>query len=240
MQYNELPVYTSWERIPSGLCTKTQLLKERLVLPEDAQPLGYKKSTMPVRYYALYPRECAVEMPAKQERQPRDYVSIFVRRYVSKRDAYLAACEALFSLNRYAKHESCSDKHKKTIYALKSAWIRCLYEQGFCVDVFEAKTPERAGLCFRCSGEGFDEFGEECYKCGGTGEYRSGGRVYWSFRFLVDGKSFAWHQPAPLSFVVTPTRTDIEHEVIAEEKPILLAQGKMAEAKALIAWCLSA
>lgn len=231
MEYNGLPVYVSWDKIPTGLHTKTQLLKEQLAPLEDAQPLAYKKSTMPVRYFALYDKTCAVALPPKRVSKPRDYASRFARRYASKRDAYVAACEALFNLNRYTKHERCTRKHREMIYTLKSAWIRRLYEQGFCVDAFEAKSPENVGVCFRCSGEGFDDFGEECFKCDGTGEY-------WSFRFVVDGHSFAWHQPAPLSFLPIPTRANVEHEVLAEEKPVLLASQKMSEAKALISWCL--
>lgn len=238
MQYNGLPVYSSWDKIPAGIHTKTQLLKERLSLPEGAQPVGYKRNVMPVRYFALYPASLALPMPPKRDVQPRDYASLFARRYASKREAYKAACEALFSLNRYAKHEKCRRQHREAIYTLKNAWIKHLYEQGFCVEAYEARTPENLGMCFACQGDGFDEFGEECWKCDGSGVYHSGGRVYWAFRFMVDGQAFAWHQPAPLAFEVTPTRESADHEVLAVEKPVLLASGKMAEAKALISWCL--
>src|SRR4051812_43590706 len=40
----------------------------------------------------------------------------FANQYKSWRDALPIACEILSNLNRYAKHESCSSKHREEIY----------------------------------------------------------------------------------------------------------------------------
>lgn len=232
--YEGLPVYHSWESVPEGLSTKTQLQKERLSLPDDASPVAYKRSYSPIRYFALYVREHAIAMPPKRTQQPRDYASGFERRYTSKRAAYLEACQSCFNLNRYAKHDTCTQKHQEAIYALKNALIRHLYEQGFCTEAVQVKTPARELVCYGCDGDG-------CERCDYEGIYRRiDGREYWAFKFIVDGQTFAWHQPAPLTFVPTPTAGNREQEVIAEEKPVALSPRKFAEAKALIAWCLDA
>jgi hypothetical protein len=234
-----LPVYTQWPKVPAGLATKTQLAKERLVLPENAQPVAYKKSTLPTRYYPLYRREDTVAMPPKREVKPRDYVSIFVKRYTTQRQAYVEACTALFELNRYAKHDSCTQAHREAIYGLKSAWIQRLYEEGFCTEAIPITTPEKALECRRCGGSGIDEWDLFCTCCDGTGIYcLIESRAYWAFHFQVDGHGFAWHQPAPLSFAVEAMGTQEAHAVVAEVKPVSLPPHKFAEVKALLAWCL--
>lgn len=114
-----------------------------------------------------------------------------------------------------------------------------LYQQGFCIEATKITTPLKIGLCFRCDGDGFDDFGDGCWKCGGSGTYSSGGREFWAFRFTIDGRHFAWHQPGPLKFKVNEVNKKEEKEVITEEKPVSLSPRKFAEAKALIVWCLS-
>lgn len=239
MLYQELPTYYVWDKVPEDLHTKTQLLKERLSLPEDAQPVAIMRSTLRRMDYYLYRREDAAPMPPKREARTKDYTTVFEKRYPSRRAAYLDASTALFELNRYAKHDQCSQSHKDTIYALKDRWIAMLYQQDFCIEAIKINTPLKIGVCFRCDGDGFDDFGEHCWKCGGSGNYRSGGREFWALRFLVDNQQFAWHQPGTLKFKVNEVSKKEEREVIAEEMPVSLSPRKFAEAKALIAWCLS-
>jgi len=225
-----LPTYYSWKKVPEGLHTKTQLLQERLRLAEDTEPVAIMRSTLHKTSYPLYSRENAIAMRPKREAKPRDYPAIFEKRYTSKRAAYLEASTACFEMNRYAKHSRCSQNHRDQIYALKNAWIKQLYEQGFCVEAVKVTTPEYEDTCWGCYGAG-------CGRCDYEGLYISGVRIYWSFRFVVDDRHFAWHQPGPLSF--TPKEEKIEErEVVTTEKPVSLSPRKFAEAKALISWCL--
>jgi hypothetical protein len=60
------------------------------------------------------------------------YYRKFEKRYKSPTQAVHDAAFALFNLNRYAKHLSCSLLHRKTIYALKDQFIRYLYEHEYC------------------------------------------------------------------------------------------------------------
>lgn len=112
---------------------------------------------------------------AKLRPKPRnrvDYDSKFVKKYGSPGKAMLDASQALFNLNRYCKHKSCSKMNKEEIYELKNAFIRKLYQLGYCqtVDLHEDKK-----ACFDCSGTGkrqpFSPTGayEECLECLGVG-----------------------------------------------------------------------
>lgn len=216
---------------------KTQLQQQRLVLPDGAQPVAIKRDNHHPADYFLYRQEDAVPVKRRAP-QPKDYASQFARRYPSRRSAYVDACQALFELNRYAKHDTCSPKHQDAIYRLKDAWIKKLYQEGFCTEAFPLITAELELECRRCEGSGEDEDGYRCKKCSGTGIYRVPGGAYWAFRFLVDAEDFAWHQPMPLPFVAQPLGTSRPHEVLGEERPVSLAANKFAQAKALIAWCL--
>jgi hypothetical protein len=124
-----LPTYYDWAKVPSDLCTKSQLNRERLALTDDAQPSAIKRNAMYHNSsYPLYRRDQAVALPPKREIKPRDYPTIFEKRYTSRRAAYLEASTACFELNRYAKHNRCSPNHRDQIYELKNAWIKQLYE----------------------------------------------------------------------------------------------------------------
>jgi hypothetical protein len=227
-----LPTYSFWEAVAQAdLYTKTQLRAERLLLPEGTEPVAFFAGYWHgYQTYPLYRRDQALPMPPKRE--PKDYAPVFEQRYPNRRAAYLSACNALFSLNRHAKHASCTLAHRNAIYDLKTRWIARLWREGFCTGAIEAHSPERERICWECGGEG-------CYRCDGTGVYqKSGGRSYWALRFVIDERSFAWHQPAQLCPWASPVGDEQPHAVLAEEKSVALAARHFAVAKALLAWVL--
>jgi hypothetical protein len=187
-------------------------------------------------FYELYRREDAVP---KLERKPRDYNSIFEKRYPDRQSALKDAAEALFNLNRYAKHETCADDHQALIYELKNRFIEYLWQMGYCTESVHIRSVPIEYECFRCEGSGIHwESGEDCRKCQGTGIYRTKTRPYWAIRFVIDGREFAWHQPEALASWARPIGEQVQHDVEIEEKPVALPALKFAEAKALIAWTL--
>lgn len=106
------------------------------------------------------------------------------------------AASALFVLNRLAKR---GDWRQAAIYAVKNALVRHFYTAGYCT---RAITHKQVFTCWDCDGEGVDEYGDWCRRCGGTGVYRE--HVLYRFEFDIGGQRFCWHQPARLvSFPVT-------------------------------------
>ncbi len=113
----------------------------------------------------------------------------FSRKYPTWRDALPDACEALFELNRYAKHESCTSTNREEIYNLKNGLIRLLYEQGFATDFYEHHLKLEAKPCWTCGGTGEYWTGEDCRKCGGTGDYLSAKTVFFLvFKFAIGAR----------------------------------------------------
>lgn len=96
------------------------------------------------------------------------------------------ACEAMFALNRYAKHSSI---HRHRIYEAKNHLIRKLVLQGYLSGIGEHSVTLSAQECFTCDGEG-------CYRCDHTGYWRgSKTHKYYVLRFVVGNKAYTWHQP---------------------------------------------
>lgn len=141
------------------------------------------------------------------------------------RDLLPEACETLFELNRFAKHERCEREQRDIIYKLKNAMIRLLYRNGYCTDCVKHTVEHDDLICFRCDGEGFDRDCDVCERCDGSGIFREGGtEIFAAFRFVVDGKTFAWHQRmedvSPNVVVTGDGSTD--WEPADEELPIIV------------------
>lgn len=107
-------------------------------------------------------------------------------------DAALTACDAMNTLNRFAKHAE--EWKRNEIYRLKQSLITELREQFPC-------TVSRAvhrQLCHTCDGTGiwsrWTDYADTCLKCNGTGIYREHQLVL--FAFMVGDIRYAWHQPA--------------------------------------------
>lgn len=109
---------------------------------------------------------------------------------------------ALWRLNRYANNLGRGSK-RRIIYALKNAYIRMLYEQGYCTQaVLETQKLE----CWhtRAYNDGWDDY---CPKCDNTGIYAE--YELYRFTFNVDGCWYSWHQPVDL--VDFPVQLDVGH-----------------------------
>jgi hypothetical protein len=195
------------------------------------------------------------EPEAKQARREAREAKI-TRRFCSWKDALLPACEAMFNLNRYAKHDSC--RSREEIYDLKNQLVALLYQQGACIECLahERHLPEK--ICRACDGTGVSErdpyldeieedFGvelvgntdEKCLRCRGTGIYLPAKTLRdIAFKFMVCGRMFAWHQPDDL--------IDFEYEISAteqgcpaEENPLEMSTAKMREGKVIIRYVLA-
>lgn len=118
------------------------------------------------------------------------------QRWLQDSDERLVA-SSLFYLNRMAK-EFTNRYERDELYTLKNRVVKALFAAGFCTDVgIHTKQLE----CFNCEGTGEDVWAdreegaspEPCWKCGGTGIYRT--LVYYIFHFDIHGQHFAFHQP---------------------------------------------
>lgn len=161
------------------------------------------------------------------------------KRYATWKDALPEACAGMFSLNRYAKHRSCSSLHRVEIYRLKNELVELLYREGYSTASFIHRLFLEKQLCRECGGAG----DLDCWKCGGSGEWKPAKTIeFWCFEFLIAGKVYSWHQPialvkfAPMESV--PPQ-DMEHSAV-KEKPILIRRQQFAEMKSLLRWVLQA
>lgn len=167
---------------------------------------------------------------------PRDYACVFATRYKRPEAALPDACEALFNLNRYTRHSTCSDGHRAEILDLKSALIAHLYRAEIYTDRVEKLVKQLpAQECNRCDGDG-------CERCNETGVWREERTVArYVFTFTIHKQRYTWVQPDfALSFTpkVEATRQD-DGERPELDKTINIPRSKLGEAKALIKYALS-
>jgi hypothetical protein len=163
----------------------------------------------------------------------------FAKKYPNWKDALPLACDYLFNLNRYTKHEGCTATLRDKIYELKNALVKVLYLNGYSSDCHLHQLTLCEKLCFGCDGTGFD-YDEECGRCDGTGIYLPAKVVrFVAFRFLVGDKSFCWHQPEKyVKFKFTTTKELSAFVPSQEYKPIDLAPSKFLRARQLLAWVI--
>ena len=175
-------------------------------------------------------------------------IAKFRKKYPDRPSMLKDACEALFNLNRYAKHDRCTRPHRDRIYCLKSAFIKNLYEAGLIDRVAIHSAIASPLQCNRCQGTGdFGRYwrydtGRECHKCHGTGIWRSKTELrFVVFSLEVDGQRYSWHQPEEYvdwKFEETPPTEDTTWTT-GEVKPVALQRAKFAEAKHLIEYYLT-
>jgi hypothetical protein len=101
----------------------------------------------------------------------------------------------MYRLNRLAYRDR---ERSVDIYALKNKLVEILFREGRCQRAEMHLQRPRAKECWGCdgTGEGYDG---ECHRCDGTGVYEPKYviRLY-CFYFEINGKEYAWHQPATL------------------------------------------
>lgn len=228
---------------PEGLVTQPALRQRGLRLPEPVpEPVAYARSKWGM--CALYDIESAVPV---SKRPQKDWGEIMERKYPDPAEAISPAAAAMFTLNRYASHESCSIANRREIYNLKGRFIAGLYCHGYCTEaLFIPEHMREVGSCCRCMGTGKGGFGVEwvdpendytCPKCKGTGKYRKMMPAYWAFRFEIDGKKYAWHSPASSCLWAKPIGDqDLENHAFPEpEREINEAyKRKFPELKATV------
>jgi hypothetical protein len=170
----------------------------------------------------------------------------FSRKYGSWREALPDACEYLFNLNRYAKHESCSDQNRDDIYDLKTELVALLYRHGYCTECYLHTSELAAKSCWSCDGTGtwesdWGDYSDKCWKCNGSGVYLNAKTLtFVCFRFNVAGQTYCWHQPEDLVlFNYEVTAESSTWTPGDEEKPITLSKAKFAVAKDLLRWVVS-
>lgn len=176
-------------------------------------------------------------------RAGKDYTQVFIRRYkIPSNDAVEAAAEALFSLNRYAKHDSCTAKHKTEIYELKNQFIEWSVNNGYLTgwNKHYITQPEKTIECF-CVQRGY--WG--CDRCD-EGVYRRFSTRTLEFAVLQFkfNEQYTWHQPKEsITFEYEALAPKLEESgddwASEREKPIELKKAKFAEAKALVRWVIS-
>jgi hypothetical protein len=168
---------------------------------------------------------------------PKDYSALFAKRYVDRNASLPDACEALFNLNRYTRHSTCSAANREEILALKSSLIEHLYRLERFTDRVEKLTkrlPEKE--CF-CSGV------SDCEKCDGTGIFQQAREVAsYVFTFtLGEHARYTWMQPDfAMTFEPRVEETRIDDGKRGElETTINIPRSKLAEAKALVRYALN-
>jgi hypothetical protein len=115
------------------------------------------------------------------------------KKYPSWGNALLDGCNALHDLNHFAKDVK---RWKQDIYKVKNDIIKILYQNGFATECYlqVMKLPEK--VCWNCNGTGIYRGRGECWDCYGTGTFAKGNSTTLvCFRFVVDDKTFCWHQP---------------------------------------------
>jgi hypothetical protein len=124
---------------------------------------------------------------AAQEQQRRDEAirraegelrerSTLLSQFATFELAVLAAAEAMYRLNHYAKHWS---QWRDKVYSVKNKLIRSLYAAGYCFDSRIHSPTDEAIL-----------------DCAGDRDWITRVRgCHYAFRFRICEKVFSWHQP---------------------------------------------
>ena len=243
--------YLSMKGIIERGWTRT-MIDSLLGQPDEEWANPYYRSAPPCRMFLqarVEAAEATTEFAARIEkvnarRSGKDYTPTFVRKYGTTAAALAEAAEGLFALNRYAKHATCSMKHKSEIYALKNRFIRWAVENGYLQSWgrHEIVQPEKVLECYcvsRCSGNG-------CHRCDFTGVHRRLPERTLEFvvlRFAFGGKAYSWHQPEESVLFAyagrAPQLDDASDWTPERDKPVDMPRSRFALVKALLRWVLA-
>jgi len=94
----------------------------------------------------------------------------------------IVLAEAIRLANRLQKVN-----RRAEFYPLKDEWIR--RNQNRLLEGRIARLEER--VCWDCNGDGESRWGEECFKCGGTGVYSSS--TLYEHLFEIEGRNYCFH-----------------------------------------------
>lgn len=168
----------------------------------------------------------------------------FFRKYGDWKAALGDGCEYLFSLNRYAKHPSCTNDHREAIYALKTDIVELLYKHGYATECFDHLQQLPGRKCFGCNGTGIwsgSWRNDLCRRCDGSGLWGEPFTLRLvCFRFSVGGKAYCWHQPEDLvCFTYEETANPSDWKPGSDVKAVALSSAKFAAAKDLLRWIIA-
>lgn len=175
-------------------------------------------------------------LPARVEALKIKRYAALTAKYPRWTDAAPDACEAMFELNRYAKHKAC--KNSDEIYWAKDDFIRLLYLTGYATECVEHSTTYPPRDCFGCDGTGM-HYNDICYRCDGTGEYGDPmTKWFLCFTFAFGEKVYRFHQKKEdVGFPYTltsPEATDINFA--NAEKKVTLDSKQRKAALQLVEW----
>jgi len=192
---------------------------------------------VPIQYRRKLLARIAAQKTRRRDtpvRKPRDYAPMFDKKYGHARNALQDAAMAMLNLNRYCKHDECSQIDNREIYAIKNRFVELLYQSGKCVSASRHVQDRTELECSRCGGCG-------CAKCDDSGTYREASTaIYYVLSFDIEGTRFTWHQPAEaVEFNVVTMGADTPMPKIMA-KPLELDTGRFqkAKAKALVRWVI--
>jgi len=208
--------------------------KKLRLKPAKEVPNPNYRSGPPSRLYDRVKIEKLIDNPRvvslrPKPRLPVDYAGQFEKKYSNAEAAVPYAAQAMFNLNRYAKHDSCANWNRKEIYQLKGKFIKLLYSLGCCEKVYRHHLSAGTRECWSCDGFG-------CPSCKYRGNYFQKERFFLVFRFDVEGKSFSWHQPKELVDFEVVDKGEESDLNETEVKPLEIPRQKLAGAKALVGW----
>lgn len=247
---------------------RTDAKKRRLRLKADAEPAYYRGT----RYgdYPVYAESDYEPMPRKMKRIQNPLAHVrrakartkakarrLTNRYPHWRDALPDAAEAMFNLNRYAKHRSCTQENREDIYDMKNRLVRLLYKLGMCESAHLHQVPMPGKPCYGCNGTGkatrkfdrldyeeedFDDSDLTCYRCGGSGWYQQPTTFEnICFKFSIGGKPYCWHQPkGSVDFEYRLVEASNDWVPDQGAKELTIPRSRLSKAKEVVHYVLAA
>lgn len=245
-----LPRYASMQALKERGWTAT-MIDDLLGEPDDYADNPHYKSAAPCKLYDLgrvTKAEATAEYATRlaklrARRRGKDHTPAFSRKYGVPSAGLVDAAEGLFSLNRYAKHDTCTAKHRNEIYVLKNGFVEWLVGQGHLIGWGEHQVvkPEKILDCYCVRDYGDDG----CRRCDFTGVHRTLPELVLRFvvlRFAIGAKTYTWHQPAESVTFQYATKAlqivDAGDWTPERDKPIELPRSQFSKAKALIRWVM--
>jgi hypothetical protein len=195
-----------------------------------------------------HPELLEVRGMAQRRQDCESLSSVLEGRYPDWRSALRPAAEALFSLNRYSKWDTCPLVRRTELYSLKLKVLHVFHELSLAQTIRIQSATDVAIDCDICQASGHDWRGQACRHCDGRGHRLGLGRLeFVSFDFVIDGQLFRWHLPRKSASwteqIEAPEEQPGESRGWqpggAEEKPIQLSPEQFLEAEACLRFVLA-